>query len=70
MRTLHYAPVEFGTILWDENKKIVAALHENDCDFRDEYLSPIFEHFGIKVQESSLPKFITKKILRQHGLIE
>jgi hypothetical protein len=63
------APDVEGEIFWDENKKIITGIHDNDANFRDEYFEPLFSHFGIKIKRlRNLPKWITNEILSEYGL--
>jgi hypothetical protein len=41
-----------------EDDKIITLIDHNDGDYRDEYMNPLFEHFGVQVKRL---KKLTKK---------
>lgn len=49
MKTLYMAYGFWGTFFVDESGGLVSYIHENDGDFRMEYMSWIPEYFGGKI---------------------
>lgn len=63
---LNYCDAGSGQIFWDQNNEIIGAIHENDGEFRPEYMTKILTHFGIEVQyHREVPDFV-----RQWGSYE
>lgn len=58
---LNYCNTSHGQVFWDQNNEIISAIHENDGEFRSEYMTKMFEHFGIEVEyHSEIPDFVKK----------
>jgi hypothetical protein len=69
--TLFVFSAAFGQIFWDENNTIITAIHENDGNFRKEYMEDLFTHFGITVKMvKERPKWLTDEILIEYGVDE
>ncbi len=71
MNKLYYYNATYGQIFWDESNTIIDVLHENDCDFSEEYLEKLFDHFNIKIQYvGKRPNWITHQQLVDCGIEE
>lgn len=58
-KVLNYCNAGYGQIFWDQDNKIICAIHENDGEFRSEYMTGMFEHFGIEVRYHKVtPEFV------------
>jgi hypothetical protein len=58
-KVLNYCFTEYGQIFWDENNNIIDGLHQNDGKFREEFMSQLFEHFGVEVVfHKKIPTFV------------
>ncbi len=59
---LCYDEDECKTVFWDSNNKIITTIHENDGEWRTEYMNKIPNHFGVEViRVNKLPKAIKKQ---------
>lgn len=47
---LYYGNAPYGQVFWDQNGVAITTIHENDGNFRNEYMCSIVEHFNIKVK--------------------
>lgn len=60
-RVLYYTNGAYGQIFWDENDNIITGLHENDGNFRDQYMTKLFNHYGVEVEYvniNDIPDFV------------
>lgn len=56
---LHYVDTAYGQVFWDQNNEIIGGIHENDGQFRPEYMTWLFEHFSIEVEHhTEIPDFV------------
>lgn len=58
---LNYCNTNYGQVFWDQNNEVIGGIHENDGEFRSEYMTWLFEHFGIEVEyHREIPDFVKK----------
>ncbi len=63
-KKLNFGYADSGQVFWDETGTLITAIHENDGEFRDEYMSSLLNHFEIKVTfQKKIPKNIKKQSL-------
>ena len=68
-RELNYYNASYGIIFWDENNNIITSIHENDGEFREEYMSSLFTHFDIEViYHEDKPDWISDEELTNFGI--
>lgn len=52
------------TVFWDGDNNLITTIHENDGDWRTEYMNKIVNHFGIEVTRvKKLPAEIKKQLI-------
>lgn len=67
--TLNYGNADYGQVFWDQDGNVVTGIHENDGDFREEYMSELLTHFNIDVKyHQEIPSEIKKKSKKHYGV--
>lgn len=58
---LHYCQADYGQIFWDGQGNVITGIHDNDGEYRHEYMEALFKHFGIAVlYADDIPDFVKK----------
>jgi len=56
---MYYCQADYGQIFWSNGGEVIKGIHENDGEYRHEYMKGLFAHFGIKVEYvSDIPEFV------------
>lgn len=56
--TLYYSNFEYGQIFWNSDN-VISGIHENDGEYRPEYMDKLFSSFGINViLTDDIPNFV------------
>jgi|WetSurMetagenome_2_1015567.scaffolds.fasta_scaffold1401111_2 hypothetical protein len=65
---LYYGYAPYGQVFWDQNETPITTIHENDGNFREEYMSSIVEHFNIKVKYVEKIPASIKEATKNYGV--
>lgn len=62
--TMYHQGTEYGEVFWNNQNEEVVYIHENDGNYRSEYMDPLFKMFGIQVKynNNKLPRHVKEEV--------
>lgn len=57
-----YDSIDYQTVFWDQDQNLITTIHENDGQWRGEYMNKLLNHFDIQVLRTDV---IPKAVLDQ-----
>jgi hypothetical protein len=61
-RVMFYTIMPYYEVFFDQDANLITMIHEDDGSFREEYETPLLNHFGIGVRQFEMPYELSEKI--------
>lgn len=58
-KKMWYTHCVMSQIFFDQDGNFIKTIHENDANYRNEYMKKLFNHFGIEVEWFEFPTELT-----------